>query len=102
MTTDYSGNELPVPWIAGNKVGELYRHMRGVLLTSIENIEVTATNLSKDVASARADMYEKLLLQYQMKPIVEEMLPEGVKFAPVHDPDAQLESIEDIEKYTES
>lgn len=102
MTTDYSGNELPVPWIAGNKIGELYRHMRGTLLTSIENIEVTATNLSKDVASARAELYEKLLLQYEMRPIVQEMLPEGVSFSPIHDPDAELESPEDIERYTES
>lgn len=102
MTTDYSGNELPVPWIAGNKIGELYRHLRGTMLSSIENIEVTATNLSKDVASARADLYEKLLLQYQMKDILGQMMPEGVSFNPIHDPDAQLESIEDIEKYTES
>lgn len=101
VTTDFNGSQLPVQWIPGGKIGSLVDHMKGILLSSIENIEVTAKNLSRDVASKRAELLEKLLIKYEMKDILAEYMPEGVEFQPINDPEAVLESREDIEKYVE-
>jgi hypothetical protein len=101
MTTDYSGNELPVKWVAGNKIGSLIDYMKGVLLTSVENMEVHVENLSRDVQSEKADMYEKLMIQYQINKAFKDMMPEGVEFQPVNDPEADFSSEENIDKYVE-
>jgi hypothetical protein len=101
MTTDFSGNQLPVQWIPGGKIGSLVDHMKGILLSSIENIEVTAKNLSRDVASKRAKMLEKLMIQYELRDLIKGEMPEGIEFTPVNDPEAVLDTREDIAKYVD-
>lgn len=102
LTTDFNNQDLPVAWEPGGKIGSLVDYMRGTLLSAIENIEVTAKNLSDNVTSERANLLEKLRIEYQMRPIVENLLPKGVQFQPVNDPEAELDSMEEIEKYAES
>lgn len=101
-TTDFSGAELPVPFIPGGEIKQIVKHMGGVLLGAIENIEITATNLSEGVASKRAELYEKAMLKYEVGQIAEQILPPGVTFDPINDPDADLSSKEDIEKFVTS
>lgn len=98
-TTSFDGKELPAVWIPGGKVAQLVKHLRGILLTSIESIEVTATNLSKNVLSERANMLEKLMIKYDYKDVLKQF-PQGVEFRPVDDPAVDgLDSPEEIEKY---
>lgn len=98
-TTSFDGKELPAVWIPGGKVSQLIKHLRGVLLTSIESIEVTATNLSKNVLSEKANMLEKLMIKYDYKDVLKQF-PKGVEFRPVDDPAVDgLDSPEEIERY---
>ena len=103
MTTDFSGHTLPVQWIPGGKLGSLIDHLKGILLSSIENIEVTAKNLSRDVASAKASMFERMMTYYEFKDIIDKMLPPGFKYKPVSPEDGQEvpETPEDIKKFVE-
>lgn len=102
LTTDFNNNPLPITYQVGGKIGSLVDYMKGTLLTAIENIEVTAQNLSDNVTSERSDMYEKLMVQYEVRDLVRQMLPPGVEFSPVNDPEAELGSKEEIEKYVET
>lgn len=98
-TTSFDGKELPAVWIPGGKVTQLIKHLRGVLQSSIESIEVTATNLSKNVQSERANMLEKLMIKYDYRDQFKQF-PKGVEFRPVDDPAVDgLDSPEEIEKY---
>lgn len=101
MTTDFSGNQLPVQWIPGNKIGSLIDHMKGILLSSVENIEVTAKNLSRDVASKRSKMMERLLVAQTLKTLEGDDDMGGATFMPISDPTVALETMEDVEKYVE-
>lgn len=101
MTTDFSGNQLPVQWIPGGKIGSLIDHMKGILLSSIENIEVTAKNLSRDVASKRSKMMERLLVAQTLKTLQGDDDMGGASFMPISDPTAVLDTVEDVEKYVE-
>jgi len=102
LTTDFNNNDLPVSWESGGKIASLVDYMKGTMLTAIDNIEVTAKNLSDNVTSERATLYEKLMIQYEMRDMVRQMLPQGVDFQPVSDPEAQLDTKEEIEKYVET
>lgn len=99
ITEDYSGQALPSVWVAGGKIASLYDHLSGILLGAIENIEVTAQNLSKEVSSYKADLLEKLMIKYEVESVVKDMLPEGVSFDPINDPSADLAGPPEIEKY---
>lgn len=101
MTTDFSGNQLPVQWIPGGKIGSLIDHMKGIMLSGIENIEVTAKNLSRDVASKRSKMLERLLVAQTLKMVEGGEDMGGASFMPISDPSVTLDTVEDIEKYVE-
>lgn len=101
LTTDFNNNDIPATWIPGQKVQELYKHLSGVILESIENIEVTAKNLSDNVASERSRLYDKLIMKYELDSLISQTLPKGVEFSPINDPDADLSSKEDIKRYTD-
>lgn len=99
LQTDMAGNALPAVWIPGKKIAQLFNYLRGRLLEDISNITISAKNLSRDVASKRAEMYEKLLMKFELEPLMKAQMPEGVEFNPV-EVDEPLESVEDIEKFT--
>ena len=103
MTTDFNNHTLPVQWIPGGKLGSLIDHLKGILLSSIENIEVTAKNLSKEVASAKATMLERLMTYYEFKDIIDNMLPEGFEYQPVSTQNGEEppQTPEDIRKFIE-
>ncbi len=102
ITQDFSGVALPAVWIPGGKVASLYDHLSGILLGGVENTEVTATNLSEDVASYRAELLEKLLTKYEVDQLAKDLLPPGVEFNPINDPTADLAGPPEIEKYVQS
>jgi hypothetical protein len=101
LTQDFSNNDIPATWIPGQKIQELYKHLSGVILGSIENIEVTAKNLSEHVASERSKIYDKLIMGLEINDLINQTLPPNIKFDPINDPDADLSTKEDIKKYAE-
>lgn len=103
MTTDFSGNTLPVQWIPGGKLGSLVDHLKGILLGSVENIEVTAKNLSKDVASVKAEMFERLMTYFEFKDLIDNMLPPDITYQPVQPQGDEgiPETVDDIKKFVE-
>jgi hypothetical protein len=102
MTTDFSGNQLPVQWIPGGKIGSLVDHLRGIMLTSVENIEVTVKNLSKNVASMKSKMMNRLMFYYEFKDMLDNMLPEGMDYKPVREAPDEINSKEDVVRFIES
>ena len=101
LTQDFNNNDIPATWIPGQKIQELYKHLSGVILGSIENIEVTARNLSSNVASERSKLYDKLLLNLEIGDLIRQTLPAGVQYNPVNDPEADLSTKEDIKRYAD-
>lgn len=102
ITEDYSNRALPASWVAGGKIASLYDHLSGILLGGIENVEVTAQNLSRNVASQRADLLEKLMIKYELDQVAKDMLPTGIEFDPLNDPTADLAGPAEIENYVTS
>jgi hypothetical protein len=102
MTTDFSGNQLPVQWIPGGKIGSLVDHLKGIMLTGIENIEVTVKNLSKNVASMKSKMLNRLMFYYEFKDMLDDMIPEGMEYKPVREAPEDLETKDDAVKFIEN
>lgn len=96
---DFSGNTIPAVFIPGSKISQLFKHIKGRLISDIQNIEVSAKNLSRDVSSKRSEMLQKLVLKYKVGKLLEEAMPDAVEYNPMGGETEGLESIEDIEKY---
>jgi len=91
---------IPAPWIPGQKISSLVNHLEGRLLEDISDLRVTASNLTRDVTSKRAEMYEKMILKYETQSIANSF-PPGAEFSPVDVPrGTELSSMEDIKDFT--
>jgi hypothetical protein len=97
--TTPSGNTIPAQWIPGQKITELVNHLCGVVLENIENIEIGAQNLSRDVTSKRAEMYEKLMIQFEIGQMMKEQLGDAAEFSPINDAAVKFETVEDVDEY---
>lgn len=102
VTQNYNNQTLPAVWINGGKIPQLVDHLGGVILESIENIEVTAKNLSDDALRARKVIGEKLMMELELRDLINETLPPGVKFQPVNEPGLDIQTPDDVEQYKES
>ena len=101
LTEDFNNNQVNAKWIPGGKIGTLIDHMRGVLLGSLDSIEVRAENLSANIVSEKADLYEKLKVRYELRDVLKQFPPD-VQFDPLNDPEAELDSMDEIDEYMES
>lgn len=98
--TDIMGNTIPAVWIAGDKVAQLFKHIKGRLLEDISNLEISAENLSHDVRSKRGEMIEKLVLKHKVDALLKQAMPDGVDFNPMGgESETEFTSVEDIETY---
>nr|HRD07453.1 hypothetical protein [Saprospiraceae bacterium] len=85
VTTNFNNLALPAVWINGGKIPQLIDHLGGIILESIDNIEVTATNLSDDALKTKRILIEKLQAELELRSLISQTLPPGVKFQPVND-----------------
>lgn len=96
---DFSGNTVPAVFIPGGKIAELFNHIKGRLISDIQNLEVSAKNLSREVSSKRSEMLEKLVLKYKYGKLLKEAMPDAVEFNPMGGEVEGLQSLDEIEKY---
>ena len=102
VTTNFNNVTLPAVWVNGGKIPQLIDHLGGVILESIENIEVTAINLSDDALKTKQMIGDKLTMELELRDLINQTLPPGVKFQPVNDPNLDIQDTDDIEQYKES
>lgn len=103
METDAKGNTVQAVWRPGQKITTLVNDLRGKILDSIEVLTPSVVNDTRDVNSKRSEMYEKLLVKYDINEAIKLMLPEDVgTFEPVNTQGAPTETIDDIDSYTTS
>ena len=102
VTTNFNNLALPAVWINGGKIPQLIDHLGGIILESIDNIEVTATNLSDDALKTKRILIEKLQAELELRSLISQTLPPGVKFQPVNDPNLDIQDEDDIQEYKES
>lgn len=102
VTTNFNNVTLPAVWINGGKIPQLVDHLGGVILESIDNIEVTATNLSDDALKTKRLLGDKLMAELELRDLIRQTLPPGVKFQPVNDPSLDIQDADDVEQYKES
>ena len=103
METDAKGQTVQAVWRPGQKITSLVNDIRGRMLDSIDMLTPSVVNDSRNVVSKRSDIYEKLMVQYDLKQAISLALPQEVgEFAPVDTGSMQMESEDDIEEYTTS
>lgn len=102
VTTNFNNVALPAVWVNGGKIPQLVDHLGGVILEAIDNIEVTATNLSDDALKTKRMIGEKLMMELELRDLINQTLPPGVKFQPVNDPNLDIQDADDVEQYKES
>ena len=99
MQKDFQGNSIPAVWISGGKIGELYNHLKGRIIEDISNIEISAQNLSRDAASKRSEMIEKLRMKVRLQNLGLARDESGVQYNPGASIGVDVNSMEDVEEF---
>lgn len=99
MQQDFQGNSIPAVWISGGKIGELYNHLKGRIIEDISNIEISAQNLSRDAASKRSELIEKLRMKVRLQNMGLAMTDSGVQYNPGSALGVDVNSMEDVEEF---
>ena len=103
METDAKGQTVQAIWRPGQKITQLVNDLRGKILDSIEVLTPSVINDTRDVNSKRSDMYEKLMVKYDIGEAIKQMVPPEVgSFDPVNTQGATIETVDDIDSYTTS
>lgn len=100
LVQDVQQSNLQATWIRGNDVSEFINYFRGLIVAKISKPYFTAKPLSKDSFSKKTDLYNQLMLKFDMKDYFDQMKSLGVEFNPANTPDFELP--EEIEKWVDT
>lgn len=95
----YSGDTVGAVWVPGSKTRELVKYLEGKALVVIGNLTPSVKNLTRDVASKQAAMYDKLLAIFEAKEILQSVLPDGVSMNPVGNQQEPFDTTDDIDNF---
>lgn len=100
LTSDVASTNMQAQWIKGQEVSEFVNFFKGSIMQRISNAVFTARPLSKDAASAWEDMYNKLMLKYDLQPYFAQMAKLGAEYNPANA--GQFQMPEEVEKWMDT
>jgi hypothetical protein len=82
IADDATRQTMQAMWIRGQSVKEFVDFFKGNMMTRLTNAKWTAEPMSKRATSKKAEMYDKLMLAFDMKPFLEQLKQQhGVEFS---------------------
>ena len=73
VTDDLTRSTMQAMWIRGQSVKEFVDFFKGNMMSRLTNAKWTAAPMSKRATSAKTDMYNKLMMGFDMKPFMKEL-----------------------------
>ncbi len=101
IATDPTFNTMQPTWQKGKKVRQLVDHLKGNLTSQLDNKEISAVSLSKEVTNKKQRMLEDLMLKYDTaaQKVFDTLAQFGVQFTP--EADRNFENKEEAQRYME-
>lgn len=97
---DITQQSIQAMLIKSQTVKEFVDFFRGTMLSRLTNAKWSANPLSKRATSARTNMFDKLMLAYDLKPFLKEMAERtGASFSPS---DKSFELPENVQRFMET
>lgn len=99
LTQNVTESNLQAVWIKGNDISELVKFMKGNILDRITSINISARPMSEDAVSKREDLYKKLSMKVDLKPVFDRLAQAGMEYAPANG--QEFEDEDSIKKWIE-
>jgi hypothetical protein len=84
ITADPAFETMQAQWVRGQNIKEFVDYFKGNMMSRVANAKWTAKPASKRAYSERTDMFDKLMMAYDMKPFLKDMAEMGAGFAPAN------------------
>jgi hypothetical protein len=100
LSKTVSGDEIPAPFIPGQKIYQIIEFLKGSYASVIRNAKIRCRSLSKQAEGNRYKILTLSLLKYEYRKLFDDMEEEGImSLNPI--PEDKLESKESIYKFVE-
>lgn len=95
-TQDATGQTFQNPWLKGKHVAKILDFAKGGVLPLMSGVRWSATNLSKETVTDKAELINMIRMKFAMKQEMGQMGEAGAQFNPV---DQEFEIQEEIDDY---
>lgn len=84
VTSDVTTTNMQAQWIKGQEVSEFVNFFKGMIMQRTSNAYFTARPISKDATSEREDVFNKLMMKYDLQPFFDQMAQMGAEYNPAN------------------